>query len=678
MDKGAIKIKTKWEDNANKFRPAVVQYEQYGYYCSAPEGTSEWRNYWIEEAKRCLYGFSPEPGEYITGYFYFYLNYCQITISEKKKIFNKRTNRYRSVITRTQGFPRFYDYDRAYFDAIQTAEEEGRHLAVLKARRSGYSFKGASMLCRNFYLIPGSKNYVYAAELEFLTRDGLLTKAWEMMSFIDECTAWAKKRQRKDTNVHKRASYIVDINGVKTEMGFKSEIIGLTLKNDPDKARGKAGKLILWEEAGHNPHLKKAWMISRPSMESGSETFGLMIAFGTGGEEGANFDGLKDIFYEPEGYNCLPFQNIWDEGMHDTTCGFFVPAYQNREGIDEDNQPFMDENGNSDVSRALKNIIKEREKIYESASDKSIIDRRIAEVPITPEEASLNISGNIFPKKDLIKHLANIRNSKDIAGFKQVGELYFNTNGTVYWEQSPRPNDITSYRLKEGQNKEGAIVIWEHPTPEAPPGLYIAGIDPYDFDKSTTNSLGSCFIYKRFQDFESYYDLPVAEYTGRPETADEFYENVRKLLIYYNARALYENEKKGIFTYFTHKNCEYLLADQPDIIKDILQESKVERHKGIHMVKEIKIWGEGLIKEWLNEEHAPGKKNLTKILSEPLLEELISYNDDGNFDRVIGFMLVMIYRQQLHSIKVKKLSEDETSKFLFPELIFKNITKYGS
>ena len=45
------------------------------------------------------------------------------------------------------------------------------------------------------------------------------------------------------------------------------------------------------------------------------------------------------------------------------------------------------------------------------------------------------------------------------------------------------------------------------------------------------------------------------------------------------------------------------------------------------MNKQIKAWGEGKIKDWLNEEYAPGKKNLTKILSEPLLEELISYND---------------------------------------------------
>jgi len=191
-----------------------------------------------------------------------------------------------------------------------------------------------------------------------------------------------------------------------------------------------------------------------------------------------------------------------------------------------------------------------------------------------------------------------------------------------------------------------------------------------DHDKAGTNSLGATFIYKRIQDFESYYDIIVAEYTGRPDTAEDYYENVRKLLLYYNARLLYENERKGIFPYFTQKHSDYLLADQPDIINDIIGKSTVQRRKGIHMNVQIKDYGEGLIKEWLNEEYAPGKKNLTKILSEPLLEELIQYNDKGNFDRVIALIMVMIYRQQLHNLHVKKKNEDVRKNNLFNKPLF--------
>jgi hypothetical protein len=291
----------------------------------------------------------------------------------------------------------------------------------------------------------------------------------------------------------------------------------------------------------------------------------------------------------------------------------------------------------------------------------------------TPAEATLNISTNIFPKADLQRHLADIRNNDKVKNFKQVGELYFDANGKVKWEQTPKAQqrDITKYKLDKNDDPTGQVVIWEHPS-EAPPwGMYIAGTDPYDHDKSGTNSLGSTFVYKRFQTLEKYYDIPVAEYTGRPNTANEYYENVRKLLLYYNATLLYENEKKGLFFYFEKNHCTHLLADQPgDLLRDVVKDSSVDRKKGIHMNTAIKDWGEGAIRDWLVEEYEPGRKNLTKIYSEALLEELISYNDDGNFDRVMAFMMLMLYKQQLHHVHVKKKKKLAKKNMLFPEPVF--------
>jgi hypothetical protein len=543
-------------------------------------------------------------------------------------------------------------------------------LVVIKKRGAGYSYKGAAMMCRNFYCIPRSKSYAIASEAEYLTKDGLLSKAWEMMSFIDVNTAWGKKRQKKDTAMHKRASYVVDDDtyGIKSEQGWGSEIMGVSLKNDAQKARGKRGKLILWEEAGKFPNLKQAWQVARPSVESGNIAFGLMIAYGTGGTVDADYEGLKDLFYEPEVYNCLNIRNIWDEGGPSKPCGFFVPWYYNIDGKDEEMRSFMDEYGNSNIKRSIKWSLKERTKVLE-ASDRRSIDMYIAERPFTPAEATLQISGNIFPKKDLMRQLNDLRNSKSLSGFKQVGELYNDSSGIIKWEPSAEKKDLTRYRVGSDDDPTGAIVIWEHPPAEIPYGLYIIGVDPYDHDSATTDSLGSCIVYKRFQNFESYYDLPVAEYTGRPEKAEDFYEAVRKLAMYYKAKVLYENEKKGLFSYFSHKHCEYLLADQPDIIKDIISDSKVNRAKGIHMTKEIKSWGERLIRDWCNEEFAEGKKNLTKIFSEPLLEELISYNDTGNFDRVMAFMMVMIFKEQLYHVVVKEKTKTIRKK-LFERPLF--------
>lgn len=670
------KVVIKHTDNADKFRPAAIEYETNGRYTPAPKGTKEYRKYWKEQIERSIHGYVTEDGDYITGYFYFYLNFCQITVTKERKYTDKR-GYVRTKKDRVKSFPWFYDYDRAYFEAVEEAEVSGKHLAVVKKRGSGYSFKAASMLCRNYYCIPGSKSFAIASEMEFLTKDGLISKAWEMMSFIDQHSGLAKKRQKIDQSTHKRSSLIKrSEDGTELEIGYMSEIMAISLKNDPQKARGKRGKLILWEESGKFPHLKTAWQVARPSVEDDDGVaYGLMVAYGTGGTEekgigASDFEGLKDIFYEPVAYNCLEIENQWDEGAHENSCGFFVPQDYNMHGKDPDGVPFMDANGNSRTMAARKYILDEREKIIKNATDRNAIDRYIAERPLTVQEACLSISTNIFPKKDLIAHLAEIRNSKALSEYKQVGELNWNPDGTLRWDLNPNLKDITKYRLSPGDSKEGAVVIWEHPVEDPPYGLYIAGCDPYDHDKSTTNSLGSCFIFKRIQSFEKFYDLPVAEYTGRPETANEFYENVRKLVKYYNATLLYENEKKGLFTYFEQKHCEYLLADQPGTIRDVIKDTKVQRGKGIHMNKEIKQWGEGLIKDYLIEEFSPGQKNLLKIYSEPLLEELINFNDTGNFDRVMSFMMVMIYKEELFQVQVKKKKEFGKSKMLFPNPLF--------
>lgn len=630
--------------NSNKFRQASIQFLNTGQYCQYPEGTTEFYKFWDEERDRCINGYTADDGDFISGYNYFYLNYCPISRIVNHITTDKLGN---TVVKRVNevSFPDFWDYDYYYFNAVQEAEEVGKHLCLLKSRRKGFSYKGGAMACRNYYLIPNSKTFIYASNKQYLTDDGILTKAWDYMDFIDKNTAWGKKRS-VNTQMRRRAGfYTKDDYGNVIEMGYKSEIIGVTLKDNPDVVRGKKANLILFEEGGSFSELGAAWQIARPSVEVDGIAFGTMIVWGTGGDEGSAFETMKDMFYNPDGYNCLGFDNIWDETATTNKCGFFVPQYTNLDIRDkEGKRMYMDEDGNTFRKKSLEHILAERQIVISNATSNAAVDRYVAERPITPAEAMLEFNGNIFPKKELQEQLSLLRTNKKLQNHKQVGDLVQQPDGTIKWVIK-KTGDITHYPLRTkrdettgaliGDDPTGSIVIWEHPNKDASPGLYIAGIDSYDYDESSTTSLGSCFIYKRVQSIEQYSDIIVAEYTGRPKSAEEFYENVRKLLLYYNARAMYENQNKGIFVYFTNKHCDYLLADQPDIINDIVSNSKVNRKKGCHMNKQIKQWGEGLIKDWLNDENSVGKKNLYNIMSEPLLEELIAYNDNGNFDRCL-------------------------------------------
>lgn len=657
--------------NTDKFRQAAIFFEKHGCYTLAPVGTTDYNKYWEQETDRCKNGYIAPDGEGITGYNYFYLNYSPIFKLVETE-YTDRNGDLRKRRERILQFPSFWDYDYYYFCAIEEAEQQGKHMAVLKSRQRGYSFKGASMLVRNYMLIPGSKNFAVASEQKFLIGDGLLTKAWQIMDFLDQHTAWAKQRL-VSTRMERVSGYkVTDEFGKQTERGYLSSIVGITLKNDPERIRGTRGKLVLWEEGGKFPDLLDAWRIEQPSVETDDGVaFGLMIAFGTGGTIGASFDGLKELFYKPNANNVLAFPNIWDDGRENTECGFFVPAYSNLESFDDDgNQVYMDKDGNSYKEKAIQNLIDQRNKIKDGGASQQSIDRFISERPIKPAEAVLELGKNIFPRKLLMDQLTRIRTNKKLQSMKHIVDLEWDGNGQVKATEKPS-GDITNYPLKKGDKPHGSIVIWEYPVKDPPLGLYIGGCDPYDHDDSFTNSLGSTFIFKRVRAGEAWTDVIVAEYSGRPDTAEEYYENVRKLLTFYNARLLFENERKGIYPYFTNKHCDYLLADQPDkIISEVFKDSKVQRRKGCHMTKQIRAYGEGLILEWLLDEFEEGHPNVERVYSEPLIEELIENDGVRNVDRVIALCMVMIYREELYQVKVSSAKEQNKQVELFEMPLF--------
>jgi hypothetical protein len=629
------------------FRPAAAHYETFGCYTKItpnPHPNSEYVKYWREEARRCLHGYVRESdGEWIPGYYYFYLNYSPIWLTVDRQ--DSNTNSKKKQADRLYKFPRFWDGDYIFFHYVEQAENNGQHGACLKTRGRGYSFKGGSMLARNYYIIPGSKSYAIAEEKEYLTRDGLLTKAWDVLDWVDSNTPWRKEREYANTPMQKKASYKDTETGA--ESGTKSEIMGISLKNDPDKAIGKRGKLILWEESGKNRYLKEAWQKARPSLEQGNSVFGFMLAFGTGGTVGANFEGLESLFYEPDAYNIYPTKNIWDEGRLGSKCGLFVPEYLNREGC-------YDVNGNSDKVKALREVEEERNNIRRTSNDPQTILLEKSQRPCTPQEAILRTEGTIFPVEDLKAHLAEVEtNPIKYTEPNWKTNLIMSSSGEVEWKYS-NDDPIRIYPLKDTKNVKGCIEIFEQPVKNSdgviPFGIYIAGTDPYD-DDGIIGSLGSTFVMNTLT------NRIVAEYTGRPNTAEEYYENVWRLLKYYNAVNNYENNKKGLFSYFDKKNSLYLLADTPKILAD-MEIARIQtignKSKGTNTNKETNFWGRQLIKSWLVDQaygKEDGVSNLHTIKTPALLRELIAWNPEGNFDRISALGMLLILREDRIKIK---------------------------
>jgi len=641
--------------NTEEWCQSSLHFKEFGRYTNYPvnsHSSSNYYKFWEEEARRSLYGYNIGR-DWIPGYFYWYLNYSPIFIAVEidapqtddilKMDLDILTQQARA--DREFNFPDFWDGDYQYFHYLEDAERSGTHGAVIKSRRKGYSYKGGGMCNRNYYLIPGSKSYVFADEKEYLISDGLLTKAWEMMDHVESHTPWGKRRQYHNSIMHKRASYRIDHGGLSIEKGFKSEIIGVTLKNNWNKARGKAGKLVIFEESGKNPHLLKAWNISLKSMQQGRLTYGLQLAFGTGGTEDVDFMGLEQLFYEGGAHNVHMVPNVWDD-VAGGKCGYFASIEKNLEGT-------MDKFGNTklDIARSLTDA--SRDKVIKATKNPEIITRFIAEEPRKPQEAIMRLGGTIFPINDLKEHLNNLRsNPEKFEEQEWVGKLVINPETEkIEWKLDPDARPIRVFPQTDKRDIDGAIVIYEHPVANSegiiPYGIYLAGNDTYDHDESTTDSLGSTFILNKLT------ERIVAEYTGRPKTANQYYENVRRLLLYYNAKCNYENNWKGLFTYLNGRHHAHLLCDTPKIVHDkIYDKSLLNRGAGTPGTLPIQKWGRELILIWLTTLVAPGSErlNLHTIRSVPLLQELIYWHKLGNFDRVDAIQMLMILKEDVQNI----------------------------
>lgn len=640
-----------WFVNTSEFREAAIHFEEWGRYTLLEKGTQEYKNFWAEEDRKCREGMTNSAGITITGVHYFYLNYVRIksedTVTGRKK-FN---------------FPRFLDIDYDYFHLVEAARKLGKGLIFSKPRRTGFSYKDAA-LCTHEYNFYRDSVCVIGAFLEKLSTT-TMNMVLDNMNFLNANTEWRKQRN-PDTKDFVKARFEKTIDGIKVWAGYMSEVKKLTFKDNPFAAVGLTTNIFIFEEAGTLNNLRDAYGITEPCWKDGDNMIGIPIIFGTGGDmEGGTAD-FAYMFSNPREYNLLEFDNVWEPGKEGTKCGWFIPATRGRLGTYKDelgyhpewkNQPMVDKDGNSLHEIAYASIMDFRENKRKGGDPKNIQDS-ITQYPLTPSESFLRSSGAIFSSIEMHEWLSKLETVPELRDNKKKVELYFDENGKIKAKLNPDLQDIINYPLKKDDDKKGSIVIWEDPIDNPPFGLYIAGCDPIDQDGAeTSDSLGSVFVYKRFIHNGSSYDIPVAEYTGRPDRADDFYEIVRRLCIYYNAKCLYENMLKGLKAYFEMKNSLHYLCEQPQIIKDIVKDSKVTRGYGIHMNKSIKDQCEIYLRQWLYEERddIDGTKimNLHTIKSIPLLKELIAYDREANTDRVIAFMLCVLQKQEMHKIHIE-------------------------
>lgn len=637
-------------EDTDYFRPSAIHYQKYGCFTKLKPNANPNSEYgkWIrEEVRRCWEGYiRPSDGEWITGDMYFFLNYCPIQLIKKDN---------KGKFIRTIDFPKFWDghYYKSHY--INQCRSEGSHAAELASRGKGKSYFAAAMLAKRFILgesIDVRKKVqcvATASERKYIQGANQLLDMFQY--YIDFCANNTEFPRQRITSSLQNLSWTMGYidSETNTRRGTENSVIGITSKDDESKLRGSRGVLYLLEEAGSFPRLLNLYQVLRPSVEDGSSVWGLIYLYGTAGDSDSDFSSMQELMYNPRGYNIKAVNNVYDkEGQGRKSFTYFFPGYMNRADC-------YDEDGNSDVNKALVEILLDRYKVKYNSTDINAITKRIAEIPITPQEAILKTKDNIFPIAEITKRLNEIDNNPNFFDDVYIGDLAFNKQGKVEFIPT---TDIPIRDFPTKDNKvTGAIEIYEMPQEvhgKIPNERYILSLDNYENDQAQSMSLGSMFV------LDLWTDRIVAEYTGRPMFVDDLNEICRKLCLFYNGKVMVENNKKNTFAYFSRMNSLHLMADTPEYLKNkqILKASTFgNASKGCPAVVAVINFAMERLRDWLLKpvtivEEVNGEAisstipNLHFIKSRALLKELMLYNPAINVDRIMSLCQLMLYREE--------------------------------
>ena len=487
-------------ENSDFFRSTAKVWEETGSYTKLRPNrnpNSDFGRWLKEERRRSWDGFTdPSTGMWVTGDYYFMLNYCPMHQTVKRKD---------GLDVRVVKHPKFWDGQFFMSHYFLQARQHGHQAAELASRGKGKTTLGAAMLSKRFILGESSDNQsgvqclVTAADkTKLIGTNQILSVFKDNIDFCAKNTQFASQRLKSSTaELTWKMGY--KKKGSDVEYGSRNEVSGIISGVNQDKLNGSRGVLYLIEEAGIFKDLLNMYNLIRPSVEQGSSVFGEIISYGTAGDDQSDFTAFAEMIYSPEGYNMEPLDNVFDkEGQGRKKITEFYPAYLNYDNT------CIDEDGNSDVTKALLMLLMDRYKVKYGSTDVNTITKRISQYPITPQEAIIRSKNNIFPVTELNNRLNELDNNPSAYDEVYVGDLVYNesTGGVDFVNNTDLP--IRDYPLKKDTDPKGALQIYSMPKKnsngEIPQGRYILSLDPYYNDQADSVSLGSIHVLDLWTD----------------------------------------------------------------------------------------------------------------------------------------------------------------------------------
>ena len=605
-----------------------------------PDKTSEeFKTFFDFHKDLCLNG-CMVGGVYINPFLYWHLNMWHTevdVIDDRGRISQKYAN------------PFLRDNEWVITNEIDRAQQEKKGLLILGIRRLAKSVIEASYVSWGATFDENSQNIISglnAPDIKLIT-----DKIDKGLNFLPEAWRW----QRIEDNWKNQVTL-----GIKTRGGeripFSSILIrNLDEGNNEEAIAGTKPRKLIIDEIGKGNFLR-GLQAAIPGFTTPYGWGCSPILTGTGGDM-KKFMDAKSLMFDVENFNFLSYNNEKDTSrMH----GLFI-GHKYRMEAKEDSTlgAFLKEPASSELHN-VKMLVSNEDKATEitnrdlnrlkKAGDRIAYLKEKMYYPQEVDDIFLNEDTNIFDIESAKRQKARLLQQERTG----TPVLLYAEETTIKHEFTDKL-PISNFPLKNSDMKDAPVVIYEFPVDTPPYGLYVAGVDPYRQGKSAySSSLGSVYIYKRMHELtgEKYQDMFVASYCARPDKKEHWEEQARLLIKYYNARTLCENDDISFIEYMKAKGDAHYLEKQPQWLMEIVPNTTVKREYGIHRSSEKIInYLHTSLKKYMEEtiyteKDLDGKVirevlGVHKIFDPVLLEEIIQYNDQGNFDRIVAAELAI-------------------------------------
>lgn len=626
----------------------------------------EYKPFFDFHKELCLNGFNMN-GVYINPFLYWHLNIWHTevdVIDERGRIYQKYAN------------PLLRDNEWVVTNEIDRAQFEKRGLVILGIRRFAKSVLEASYIGWGATFDENSQNVIAglnAPDIKLIT-----DKLDKGLNFLPEAWRW----QRVEDNWKNQVTL-----GIKTKSGERipfSQILirNLDEGNNEEAIAGTKPRKLIIDEIGKGNFLR-GFQAAVPGFTTPYGWGCSPILTGTGGDM-KRFMDAKSLMFDVDNFNFLTYNNEKDEKR---VHGLFISYKYRMEAKEESTLgSFLEQPADSPLNE-VPMLVSNEEKAKEitetnlerlkKAGDRVAYLKEKMYYPLEVDDIFLNEDTNIFDieaaKRQKFRLLQQERTGTPVILFHDGEKL-----SHEFTDKQP----ITNFPLKNSDLKDAPVVIYEFPIENPPYGLYVAGVDPYRQGQAAySTSLGSVYIYKRMHDItgEKYQDMFVASYCARPDKKETWEEQARLLIKYYNARTLCENDDISFIEYMKAKGDAHYLEKQPEWLKEIVPGTTVKREYGVHRSSDkIRDYLHNCLKKYMEEsvyKETDENGNVTrevlgisKIFDPVLLEEIIQYNDQGNFDRIIAAELAIAQALRMDPIlgKVGGSGDERLKAFFKP------------